>query len=123
MLEAKSFPGNGITLAAIAGLGDCLALLARQLALRSFGNGGFHCGRVCRHSNGYDAGNGIRDRGRSNTTHSGQRKDNQDEPSHFFLQFAIATPMIMTTPPRVDIGVGRSPRKIAAKMTPTIGVR
>ena len=55
VLEAKSFPGNGITLAAIAGLGDCLALLARQLALRSLGNGGFRRGRVCRRSDGYDA--------------------------------------------------------------------
>ena len=53
VLKAKSFPGNGITFAAITRLRDGLALLARQLALSSLGNGGFRRGRVCRRSDGY----------------------------------------------------------------------
>lgn len=116
MLAAKFPARERISLASRARLRDGLALRARRFRRRRV-RGGRGSRRTC---------DGVRGDGRAKRRKRQSKKhDNENAwPLHLLrLQFAIATPTTMTSPPSADIGVRRSPRKTAAKTTPTIGVK
>lgn len=116
MLTTKLLARNCISLTPCAGFRYRLTLLARMFQSRRI-----------RDRTGAD---NFQDRIRRNpcgiirqTSARQQKQNEQYGDSHLTLQLAMVTPQIMIRPPHNDIVVRRSPRKIAANKTPTIGVR